>query len=71
MQTINIKTTKRCAFCKYWYDPNNSAIYPKNPRSNTWKIRDESKKMCLKKNYSMLATAYCNQYECKLDVERK
>lgn len=46
---INLKTAKRCAFCKYWYDPTNSAIEPKNPRSNTWKFDDHCKKMCLKK----------------------
>jgi len=27
--TANVKTTKRCAFCKHWYDPANSAIEPK------------------------------------------
>ena len=30
MKMINIKNTKICAFCKYWYDPTNSAIKPKN-----------------------------------------
>ena len=66
MITINIKTTKKCALCKYWYDPANTAISPKNPKHNLWKIEDESKRMCLKRNYDMPATAFCNQYDCKL-----
>lgn len=71
MPIVNIKTTKKCAFCKHWYDPTNSVIFPKHPKCNVWEIKDEGKKMCLKKNYNMPATAYCNQYECKLDLARK
>ena len=26
---INAKTSKKCAICKNWYDPTNSAIEPK------------------------------------------
>ena len=28
---VNIKHVKKCAFCKKWYDPTNSAIAPKSP----------------------------------------
>ena len=66
---INLKTAKRCAFCKYWYDPTNSAIEPKNPRSNTWKFDDHCKKMCLKKNYEINSTAFCNKYESKIELQ--
>lgn len=31
---VNIEKTKKCAFCKHWYDPSNNAIKPRNPRFN-------------------------------------
>lgn len=71
MSNTNIKTTKKCAFCKHWYDPTNSAISPQNPRANVWKIEDESKKMCLLKNYGMPAMGHCTKYECKLEIQTR
>lgn len=65
---VNIKHVKKCAFCKHWYDPTNSAIEPKSPIIGVWIIKDTSQKcMCLKKNYKMQANAYCSSgYELKL-----
>lgn len=59
--TINIKTTKKCAFCKHWYDPTNSAIAPKSPAIGLWEIKDDNQKsMCLKKNIQMSAGTFCS-----------
>lgn len=65
---VNIKHIKRCAFCKYWYDPTNSAIMPKAPNIGLWEIKDINQKcMCLKKNIQMPAGAFCsNDYEGKV-----
>ncbi len=65
---INIKSIKKCAFCKYWYDPTNSAIAPKAPAIGLWEIKEPNQKcMCLKKNIQMSANAFCNaNYEKKL-----
>lgn len=41
MPTANIKTIKKCAFCKYWYDPTNSAISPRSPKINLWEYDDK------------------------------
>lgn len=43
---VNIEKTKKCAFCKHWYDPSNNAIKPRNPRFNQWEFDDQSRKMC-------------------------
>lgn len=66
--TLSIKNAKKCAFCKYWYDPTNSAIKPEAPSIGMWKIIDTTKKnTCLKRNNSpMPASAFCSEYECKL-----
>ena len=66
--TVNVKTIKKCAFCKYWYDPTNSAICPKAPNIGLWQIKDINQKcMCLKKNIQMSANAFCSSgYESKL-----
>lgn len=65
---VNIKNIKKCAFCKHWYDPTNSAIAPKSPSIGLWEIKDTNQKcLCLKKNIKMPATAFCSSgYEAKL-----
>ena len=64
---INVKFSKKCAFCKNWYDPTNSAIAPKSPAIGMWEIRDINQKcICLKKNIPMAANAFCSS-----DFERK
>ena len=64
---FNVKSAKKCAFCKYWYDPTNSGIEPVSPRISLWKIRDLNQKcMCLKKNFQMSASATCGKFELKL-----
>ena len=68
MSSINIKSYKRCAFCKYWYDPTNSAIQPYLPNMNVWKYDMNAKQMCLKKNREMKASSGCGRYEGKVEV---
>ena len=65
---VNVKNTRKCAFCKYWYDPTNSGITPKSPNIGIWEIRDvNQKKICTKRNLQMSAGASCgNGFECKL-----
>lgn len=59
--TVNIKHINKCAFCKYWYDPTNSAIVPKSPAIGLWQIKDVNQKSkCLKKNIPMPANAFCS-----------
>ena len=67
-KTINIKTTKKCAFCKYWYDPTNSAINPKSPKNNLWEYDEKAKCMCLQRNYDMSADTSCGEYKLKLEI---
>ena len=65
--TLDIKTAKKCAFCKYWYDPTHSGITPKAPHIGLWTIPDPKKKcLCKKTNTQMTATNCCNKYACKL-----
>ena len=68
MPVVNIKNVKKCAFCKYWYDPTNSAISPRSPQIYLWEYDDKCKKKCLKKNYDMNSSAFCGQYKSKFDV---
>lgn len=59
---VNVKYMKKCAFCKNWYDPTNSAIMPKSPAIGLWEIKDTNKKcLCMKKNIQMPASAFCSQ----------
>ncbi|MBQ3544741.1 MAG: hypothetical protein IJA34_07130 [Lachnospiraceae bacterium] len=68
MSSINIKSLKKCAFCKYWYDPTNSAIQPHLPNANVWKYDMNAKQMCLKTNREMKASSGCGRYECKVEI---
>lgn len=65
---INVKTTKKCAICKKWYDPTNYAIEPRSPKIGLWKIKDTKQKCkCLKRNYLMSASAFCGgDFESKI-----
>ena len=66
MLTINIKRNRKCAFCKYWYDPTNSAIEPVTPQYGVWKYNKNMKSKCLKRSGDWSAFASCKYYECKL-----
>ncbi len=68
MTTIDIKSTKRCAFCKYWYDTTNQEIESKTPQHNIWAFNERAKKKCLKRNMDMRAMAFCDDYACKLPI---
>ena len=65
---VNIKHIKKCAFCKNWYDPTNSAIAPKAPAIGMWEIRDINQKcLCIKRNIKMPANAFCSRdFESKI-----
>jgi len=67
MMKANIKTDKRCAFCKYWYDPTQECITPKSG-NNWWEYEPTKKRKCLKLNIDKIANASCNKYECKLPI---
>ena len=55
------------AFCKYWYDPTNSAIFPKDTRIGAWEYDYEAKMLCIKTNQKRLGGAIaCKDYECKI-----
>lgn len=66
--TVNVKQIKKCAFCKYWYDPTNSAILPKSPDIGLWEIKDINQRcMCLKKNIHVPAHSFCSAgFESKI-----
>lgn len=67
MIQINPFKSKRCAFCRYWYDPLNSAISPAAPNIGLWAFEMRARKTCLKRNIQKEAGgAACGHYECKL-----
>lgn len=68
MVLTNIKNTHMCAFCKYWYDPTNEAIFPKNPRANFWEFDEKAKKKCLLRNTETKSGISCRKFECKLPI---
>lgn len=67
MQKCNVKTSKKCAFCKYWYDPANSHIAPVLPRYGQWEFDSKAKERCMLTNSRfMLANQFCSKFECKI-----
>lgn len=68
MYEVNIKlsSTKKCAFCKHWYDPCNSAINPKRPNQGIWEYDNSIRNMCLLKNTTYKAGEFCKYFELKL-----
>ena len=66
MIQANIKNCRRCAFCKHWYDPTNSAISPKYPQQGVWEYDQKATRKCLKNNLNKSASSLCGGYELKL-----
>ena len=68
MQLVNAKSTsiRKCAFCKKWYDPTNSAIRPRDARAGFWEFDEKAKQQCLRKSAETPAFYCCHYYEVKL-----
>ena len=68
MELVNSKNAsiRKCAFCKYWYDPVNAAIQPKDPRIGFWLYDPQMKAKCILRNIEKPGFANCHKYECKL-----
>ena len=68
MQLVNAKSTsiRKCAFCKNWYDPTNSAIRPRDVRAGFWEFDEKVKRQCLRKSAETPAFYCCHYYEGKL-----
>lgn len=68
MYEINIKSKmmKKCAFCKHWYDPTNSAINPKVPNMGIWEYDSNARKKCLIKNTEQKGGEFCKRFEIKI-----
>lgn len=57
---------KKCAFCKNWYDPTNSAIEPMQG-IKMWKYEQGVKKKCRARNDMLTVSSYtCPKFQCKL-----
>lgn len=66
MAIMNVRRVGRCAFCKYWYDPANSAISPRAVQMGLWEFKEGEKRKCTKKNLDTLSGGYCGFYQCKV-----
>ena len=54
-----------CAFCKYWYDPTNSAIKPLS--GNWWEFDREKEPRCMKSvGMKTKGRNTCGKFELKL-----
>lgn len=64
--TINQQTpsVRKCAFCKKWYDPTNSAIAPRRGH-NFWDYDPKMKKKCSYLGRETIASNSCSQFELK------
>jgi hypothetical protein len=64
-RVININTVKVCAFCKFWYDPTNSAITPKI--GLLWEFDTDMFAKCMKNNLMRRRSfMICNKFEKKI-----
>lgn len=66
MSTILGDSTKNkwCAFCKYWYDPANSALTPRKVK-NMYDVNKDVKNRCTKGSLSTQALYTCKYFTPK------
>lgn len=62
----NNNSVKKCAFCREWYDPTNSAIRPKAPAVGMWEFNPRAKAMCMQKNIELPSFHFCPKFSCKI-----
>lgn len=65
-RTANIKTARKCAFCKNWRDPADEVIWPKDARVGLWSYDEDAERVCLIRNRETRSNGLCNKYKCKL-----
>ena len=63
---VHNNSSKKCAFCRYWYDPTNEHIEPKNPLAGLWFYDTCAKEQCLKYGIKKNSISYCDKFESKL-----
>ncbi len=61
----NPKSSRFCAFCKYWYDPTNNYIAPVK-FSTLWEFETNAKCMCLLKKNEKQSTVSCPSFVSKV-----
>ncbi len=66
MATANVKSTKVCAFCKYWWDPAFKCVEPKSPNIGIWEYTSNARNMCLKTGIEKNAGNFCGKYSCRI-----
>ncbi|MBO6178204.1 MAG: hypothetical protein J6O04_03440 [Selenomonadaceae bacterium] len=66
MEIIDIKVNRvmKCAFCKNWYDPTNSAIKPRS--SALWEYDPRKRSRCLERNTETAGNYGCGKFEMKM-----
>lgn len=70
MAITNIKNSKLCAFCKYWYDPTNQHIKVKSPLGGFWEFDQNASSMCLLWGLKKRANASCPKYQPKIPTTK-
>lgn len=60
------RSSNFCAFCKYWYDPTNSAIEPMPGNTTVWKFDKSANNKCSKLSLMRKGHMGCGKYECKV-----
>ena len=65
MEIIDIKVNRvmKCAFCKHWYDPTNSAIKPRS--SALWEYDPRKRSRCLERNTETTGNYGCGKFVMK------
>ena len=62
----NPSSMRKCAFCKYWYDPTNAAINPLKGIGR-WEFDPTVRNRCRKKNgLPTLGKTTCQYFESKI-----
>ena len=63
----NSPSIKKCAFCKYYYDPVNEVISPKRGQKGIWEFEVNVRKPCKQlSNMDVHSQNACNRFECKI-----
>jgi hypothetical protein len=70
MAVANVKYARLCAFCKFWYDPTNAHIKPRNPMGGFWEYDAQAVSLCQIWSLKKRSNASCPKFVAKMHVPK-
>jgi hypothetical protein len=70
MAVANVKNARLCVFCKFWYDPTNAYMKPRNPAGGFWEYDPQAVAVCQQWGLKKRSNSSCPKFQPKIHVPK-